>query len=450
MSAENKGDLFALNAGVPDPIVVAAGIEGDLRPKPKTSIGMSKKVIGFLVVVGAVLLVIFFISLDAVEQGPATTITVEEEKKTVVGSRAPDELLTDKVGTAVAVQPETLAAVSSGTGGALVPGASKGDGKPGVPAPLPPVQGGAALSPEEQIALKAKMDREARLAQARAGGLEARGYQDGAANVPQTVLPTGAGGANSGAPTGATSLANFGAGMGAGAGAEGGAADGIGDQEQKLAFIKTGGTADNGYHLNGVVPPLSVSQLNAGSYIPAVLGTAVNSDLPGQVMAMVRENVYASVRDRCLLIPSMSQLVGSYDSRVAIGQNRQLVVWSRVIFPNGNELNLAGMSSADAGGQAGLEADVDNHWFRLFGVALGMSAVTAGVALSVPDSSSSSTTTTTTPAQSVATALSQQFGQLGGQVMGKYLNIQPTLRNYPGERFNIIVPKNIIFPGCYR
>lgn len=445
MAADAVVDAFDLAAGVP-PSTVAAGIEGELRPKPKASRGMSKKVIGLLFVLVSVLFIVFIISLDAVDQGTTqTTKKVDEEEKSVSGSQAPTDMLTDKKGPVPGVA-DVPAETSATDGKAVVPGAVNSDGKPFVPAAVPAAAPAASpLSPEEQLALKAKMDRDARMAQARAVGLEVRGFTEGATPKATTTPGTGMNGAGSASAGGMSALGGFGGGTGSNA------PEATGDQEQKLKFIKDGGTASGGYHLSTVVPPLSPFQLNAGSFIPSILGTAVNSDMPGTVTAQVRENVYASVHDRCLLLPSMSQLFGSYDSRVAIGQNRQLVVWNRVTFPNGNELNLAGMMSADEGGQSGLEADVDNHWLRLFGVALGMSAVTAGVQLSVPAATTSTNgASTTTPAQAVSTALTQQFGQLGGQVMGKYLNIQPTLRNYPGERFNIVVPKNIVFPGCYR
>jgi type IV secretory pathway VirB10-like protein len=216
--------------------------------------------------------------------------------------------------------------------------------------------------------------------------------------------------------------------------------------------MSDGGTAMSGYHPHTVAHPVSRTQLNAGSFIPSVLEMAVNSDLPGMVTARVRENVYDSVTGKCLLLPSGMKLVGSYDSKVALGQARQLLVWNRATYPNGDELNLAGMGSADVSGQSGLEAEVNNHWLRLFGTALGMSLVTAGVQMSVPPQPAAVNGNTAAPsfASNVSAALAQQYGQLGGQMMGKYLNVQPTLTNHPGERFNLVVPKNIIFPGCYK
>jgi len=138
--------------------------------------------------------------------------------------------------------------------------------------------------------------------------------------------------------------------------------------------------------------------------------------------------------------------MGTYDSKVAVGQGRMLAVWNNAIFKDGSELNLAGMQGYDTSGQAGFASDVDNHYLRTFGLAFGLSMVTAGVQLSIPaPPTSANGSTTQSTSQIVAAALSQQFGQLGGQVLGRYINIQPTLRNFPGERFVVMVPHTIVF-----
>jgi type IV secretory pathway VirB10-like protein len=119
-----------------------------------------------------------------------------------------------------------------------------------------------------------------------------------------------------------------------------------------------------------------------------------------------------------------------------------------LIFPDGEELNLAGMQGYDTSGAAGLEADVDNHYFRLFGLAFGMSMITAQVQLSVPPSASGSTTMT--PQQALSMALAQQYGQLGAQILGKYMAVQPTLTNKVGERFLIMIPATVRMRKVWR
>lgn len=447
-------DPFDLNTNVPPAV---APLEGTLQPKPRPAVWLSKKVM--LVILGAVVagVLIFVAAVDNYDNKKAPAPAAEEKKDSEAGKSAligglPNDLKSEKKGAVVAPaevpaaeekqappMPAGIPAMGDkpGSGSVLQPG-----GKGALPAGAPTAQQ-ANLTPEQQRLMVAKQEREDRLRQARLGGLEAKAYQDAGA---------GAAGAGVGSAAAASAVTGN-AGPGLFAAGQGAGAQVAGDQDQKLKFLKDGGNAPAGYHPNTVLPPASPYQLNAGSKIPAILEMAVNSDLPGMVTARVRQGVYASVQDSCLLIPPTSLLLGSYDSRVAIGQARQLVVWNRLLFPNGYELNLAGMPSADAGGQAGLEADVDNHWLRLFGVALGMTAVTAGVQLSVTPSSTNSSNgvvTQSSNAQTISNALTQQFGQLGGQMMGKYLNVQPTLRNYFGERFNIIVPRSIVFPNCYQ
>lgn len=459
-------------AKVPDPFDLSAGVppvEGELTPKPKVALGMSRKVMGVVMLGALALLVVLFTGIANVDdgQGGAQQSKKEEEKPRdeQLVNGLPKELAAPRLGSAASVEAVTMdvASPGSGTGGA-VPGSAGvapnsvlaggvGGGK--VPAPIAggvpaaPVQA-AQLSPEAQRAAQRQLEREQRLMSANLTGLESRPYQSESRSM--AGLNEGAAGAvKPAAPTAMSGLFGH-------AGPAGGRRDEVSsDQDEKVAFLKSAGGANgaavagNGYHEHTVVPPLSDRQLNAGALIPAILEMAVNSDLPGQVTARVRENVFASINENCMLLPSGAQLIGTYSSKVALGQARQLVVWNRVFFPNGHELNLAGMSSADVSGQAGLDADVDNHFFRLFGVALGMSMVTAGVQLSVgtPPVAASGAVAAPTTAQVVSTALAQQFGQLGGQLFGRYLNVQPTLRNFPGERFNVVVPKSIVFPRCY-
>lgn len=437
-------DPFDLASGVP---AVGAVIVGEISPKPKASIGLSKKVAIALMALAVLVVVIFIASLDEVEKkGKSKAEEVPAKSATSGGgNEIPGDLKDERKGSVVpvaAIAPVAPPAVGAGasvvpgTGGGAVPGAS------GMPGSAPAVGAVPPLSAEEQRVARVKLEREQREMQARQGGLEAKSFQ-------------GSGKAVDGVDAARARLDDALAARAAGVAGVPGAPNGqqpLGDQEQKLQFMKDGGVAPDGYHKFVVAQPVSPYELKAGSVIPAVLEMAVNSDLPGLVTARVRENVYASVRDEYLLIPSMSKLVGSYDSRVALGQSRQLLVWNRIIYPDGSELNLAGMPTGDVSGQSGLEADVDNHYLRLFGVTLGMSLVTAGVQLSVPPPPVSANGQAAAPsnAQVVSAALAQQFGQLGGQVLGKYLNVQPTLRNAAGERFNIVVPRNIVFPGPWR
>src|SRR5262249_31829225 len=124
-------------------------------------------------------------------------------------------------------------------------------------------------------------------------------------------------------------------------------------QDRKLAFLN--GPIDkrtvSSERLDG---PASKYIVQAGSVIPAALLTGIRSDLPGQVTGQVTENVYDSPSGRYLLIPQGSKLIGVYDSEVSFGQSRVLLVWTRLIFPNGRSIVLERQSGADPEGYAGL------------------------------------------------------------------------------------------------
>ena len=119
-----------------------------------------------------------------------------------------------------------------------------------------------------------------------------------------------------------------------------------------------------------VEAPASPYVLQAGAVIPAALITGLRSDLPGQITAQVTEDVYDSPTGKFLLIPQGARLIGQYDAQVAFGQSRALLVWNRLIMPNGRSIVLERQPGADPEGYAGLEDEVDNHWGMLFKAAI--------------------------------------------------------------------------------
>jgi type IV secretion system protein VirB10 len=220
-------------------------------------------------------------------------------------------------------------------------------------------------------------------------------------------------------------------------------------QEHKESFIEKARQArdERDYSSATRAPALSKYEIKSGWDIPATLESEVNTDLPGEVKAVVRENVYDTASGQYLLIPQGSRLIGQYDNRVSYGQGRANVVWSRLIFPDGSSVDLDGMVGHDASGAAGFHDQVDNHFVRLVSMALMMSAFTAGVEMSQPQSSSASGVMS--PSAAATQALGQQFGQLGMEVTRKNLNIQPTVKIRPGYRFNVRVNRDIAFTGPY-
>ncbi|MCF6220297.1 MAG: conjugal transfer protein TraI [Robiginitomaculum sp.] len=206
------------------------------------------------------------------------------------------------------------------------------------------------------------------------------------------------------------------------------------DQNSKSAFLgQPAGEIYNPYVLQS---PKSPYQIMAGTLIPASLVTGLNSDLPGQVIGQVTENIYDTVTGEYLLIPQGARLLGRYDSVIAFGQSRALVAWTRIIFPNGNSIQLDNLPAVDGQGFAGLKDKVDRHTWQFMKGAVLSSLLSVGSELSSDDEGR------------LARAL-QNAGQdtaniAGQRIIERSLNIQPTLSVRPGWRFSIIVSKDLI------
>ncbi|ECZ7608901.1 conjugal transfer protein TrbI [Campylobacter jejuni] len=198
---------------------------------------------------------------------------------------------------------------------------------------------------------------------------------------------------------------------------------------------------DNGYLKHSKQKPLSPYEIKAGWNIPAVLITGVNSDLPGQILAQVTQNVYDTSTGKYLLIPQGTKVVGAYSSNIIYGQSRLLVAWNKLIFPNGDTLNIDSMQGTSQDGYTGFEDEVDNHYFRIFGSAFLLSSITAGIALS--DNSSTNGEKETASDKAISQAI-QQMGQVASEMIRKNMNVSPTLKIRPGYKFNIFVTKDII------
>lgn len=221
-------------------------------------------------------------------------------------------------------------------------------------------------------------------------------------------------------------------------------------QSDKKAFIQinaTGGGNENDFlssRLQNLDTPFT---LQAGSLIPGVMITGINSDLPGQIIAQVRTNIYDSPTGKYLLIPQGSRLTGMYDSQITYGQQRILIIWNRIIFPNGQSINIQGMPGIDRQGYAGFKGEVNNHYMRLFGSAILMSVIGTGAQLAAP--TSDNPLAPLTVKQALAQSLNSNLVNTSASVTEKNLNIQPTLEVQSGYEFNISVTKDMIFPQAY-
>lgn len=221
-----------------------------------------------------------------------------------------------------------------------------------------------------------------------------------------------------------------------------GMGSGSSNQAGKRDFLK----AKNDYspYLNHTrEQPLSEYEVKAGFFIPGIMISGINSDLPGMIIGQVRQNVYDSATGRHLLIPAGARLVGTYDSAVSGGQESVLVAWNRIIYPDSSSVFLDTMPGADQIGIAGFKDQVNNHYLRTFGQAFMLSLFSAGMQLSQPRGAVAGTYN----AQQIgAAALGQQMAQLGMQLARRNLNMQPTLEIRPGYTFNIMVSKDMILP----
>ncbi|OGB57259.1 MAG: conjugal transfer protein TrbI [Burkholderiales bacterium RIFOXYD12_FULL_59_19] len=210
-------------------------------------------------------------------------------------------------------------------------------------------------------------------------------------------------------------------------------------QEQKTAFVANAGdTATR--NLASLQLPVSPYQVMAGTVIPAALVTGINSDLPGQVIANVTEAVFDTATGRYLLIPQGSRLIGRYDSQVAFGQRRVLLVWTRLILPDTSSIALDRLPGIDPAGYAGLEDGVDWHWDRILAGAALSTLLGVGAELAAPDPNG-------TDGQviiAVRQGAQDTVNQVGQEITKRNMSIQPTLTIRSGFPMRVMVSKDLI------
>lgn len=207
-------------------------------------------------------------------------------------------------------------------------------------------------------------------------------------------------------------------------------------QDRKLAFV-------NAEPDRRTVSPDRLAKkaspyvVQAGTVIPAALITGIRSDLPGQVTAQVAENVYDSPTGSFLLIPQGAKLIGQYDNQVAFGQSRVLLVWNRLIMPDGTSIVLQRQQGADAEGFSGLEDQVDHHWGQLFRAAA--LSTLLGVGSSLGSSGEESDI-----AKAIRESTQNSMSNVGQQIVGRQLDVQPTLTVRPGFPVRVIVNRDLV------
>lgn len=220
-------------------------------------------------------------------------------------------------------------------------------------------------------------------------------------------------------------------------------------QSRKEAFLA--GSRDrqaDDYLHSGREAPLSRYEIRAGWEIPAILEQSLNSDLPGELKALVTSNVYDTATGLYLLIPQGSRLIGKYDSRIAYGQDGVQVAWSRIIFPDATALDLDGMLGLDSHGNAGLRDKVDHHYRRIIGFTVLTSLFTA--AFDISQRTNQSTLTYPSTAQTAGSAVGQELSETGAQITRRNLNVQPTIKVPAGYKFTVRVDRDILFEAPYQ
>ena len=220
------------------------------------------------------------------------------------------------------------------------------------------------------------------------------------------------------------------------AAASGGSSD-LSSQDRRLAFLN-GNVDRRTTSPDRIQPPASQYVLQAGAVIPASLITGLRSDLPGEVTAQVTEDVYDSPTGKFLLIPQGARLIGQYDAQIAFGQSRALLVWNRLIMPNGRSIVLERQPGADTEGYAGLEDEVDNHWGMLFKAAILSTILSVGSEAGMSGNNNGSL------AEAIQQGTSQSVNQTGQQVVSRSLNIQPTITIRPGFPVRVMVTHDLV------
>ncbi len=207
-------------------------------------------------------------------------------------------------------------------------------------------------------------------------------------------------------------------------------------QGHKLDVIN--GKADKDiYNPHGLQQPASPYELMAGTVISASLITGLNSDLPGTVIAQITDDTFDSSTGRTLLLPRGSRILGRYDSVIAYGQSRALVVWQRILMPNGESVQIDNQPATDTAGYAGLEDSVDFHtWTLLKGIAM---STLLGVGSQISFGSDNSDLV-----EAIRQSTQESTNQAGQQIVQKDLSIQPTITIRPGWNFRILLSKDVV------
>ena len=212
---------------------------------------------------------------------------------------------------------------------------------------------------------------------------------------------------------------------------------------QKNAFLSNArGTRD--YVGRPIQAPVSPYEIKVGTVIPAALVTGINSDLPGEIIAQVTQNVFDTATGRFLLVPQGSRLIGKYDSLMSYGQNRALVVWNRLILPNGDSIGLEGMPGSDGTGAAGLQDETDHHRWEFAGALAVSTLLSLGPSVATALAESGHNGSDTTVYAAPASTLGSNGSQVGENLLNRELNRPNTITVRPGWPLNVLINRDLV------
>lgn len=214
-------------------------------------------------------------------------------------------------------------------------------------------------------------------------------------------------------------------------------------QQQKMDFLKPQKDSDQIYNQHGLVNLASPYEVQAGTIISAQLITAIDTSLPGDVVAQVQSDLYDSATGDYLLIPKGSKLIGKYDSQISYGQTRVLIVFYRIIRPDGSSIILHNSTGTDLFGQSGMHGSVNNHWGRVLGAATLSTLLSLGTGVA-SDHTSGGTAAIPSAGQNALLGAAGSIAETGQGLTQRAMNIQPTLRIPMGYEFNIIVNRDMV------
>lgn len=214
-------------------------------------------------------------------------------------------------------------------------------------------------------------------------------------------------------------------------------------QGQKNNFLQNKSQEGDIYNKYSLVKPVSPYEIQAGAIISATLLTTINTSLPGDVVAQVRQDIFDTVKGKYLLIPKGSRLLGRYDSSVSYGQERILIVFTRIIRPDGSSIQLSNFTGSDDLGSSGFAADVNNHWGRVLGAATISTMLSFGAGV-VADRNTGTNPYYPSAQQGALVGGAAGIVQAGQTITNRAINIQPALSVPAGFNFNVIVNKDMI------